>query len=97
MLTLRRMFQKRSCIENAVEKILKKGTRVVSFDYHGRRRNVIVGCSACQKQPTWGNQVNRGIREYRGRKYLVGKPMNDGTPYKVFLLDDIENPSRWLA
>lgn len=84
-------------IEQAIQSILDQGTKIVSFDYHGKRRNVLIGANEISAQGPWGDQLNRAIRVHRGRKYLVARVQNDVVPIKAFPLDLIENPSPALA
>jgi len=85
-------------IENKINQILKRGTRVVSFDYHGKRRNVLVGASQIANDGVWGVQENRAIRKHNGKSYLVGIVNNDhAATVKCFALDKISNPSAVLA
>lgn len=81
-------------IEQKINEILARGTRIVAFDYSNKRRNILVGSnSAIEGSPIWGEQISRGIREYRGKRYLVGIDNNDSRQFKVFELAKIENPS----
>lgn len=83
-----------SKMENAVSKLLNYGTRIVSFDYDGKRRNVLIGSSASMKPPVWGHVENPAIRSHSGRKYLVGLVNNEGSrKFKTFNLSKIRNPS----
>ena len=85
-------------IEQKIKEILARGTRIVSFDYNGKRRNVLVGDKGAAFQGQWGVQKDRAIRENGSRKYLIARPMNDNTaPFKAFALDKIENPSPILT
>jgi hypothetical protein len=85
-------------IEKQINKILEGGTKIVSFDYAGKRRNVLVGASDCAYQGPWGNQENRAIRSNGGKLYLVARVNNDkAAAIKCFDLDKIENPSPALA
>lgn len=80
-------------IEKAIESILKGGTRIVSFDYDGKRRNVLIGANEIEAQGPWGEQLNRAIRVNKGRKFLVARVQNDPVQIKAFALDKILNPS----
>lgn len=85
-------------IENSINSILARGTQIVSFNYHGKERNVLIGDNRVLGQPTWGTQVNRAIREYKGEKYLVALEANVGPTtkdrqFKCFKLSEISNPS----
>lgn len=85
-------------IENAINNILKAGTKIVSFDYDGKRRNVLIGAKEVENQGPWGVQLNRAIRENKGRKFLVARVQNEGAEtIKAFALDKIENPCGVLA
>lgn len=84
--------------QEQIEKILKLGTRCVSFDYNDKRRNVLVGASEIANQGVWGNQLNRAIRMHNGQAYLVGIVNNDNESHvKCFNLKHISNPSPVLA
>jgi len=37
-------------IEAQINKIIRGGTKIVSFDYSGKRRNVLVGTNDCTGQ-----------------------------------------------
>jgi hypothetical protein len=82
-------------LEQSILNILRRGTKIVSFDYNGKARNVLIGAKEIEKQGTWGEQLNRAIRVHGGVKYLVARVQNEGpTPtIKAFQLDLIENPS----
>ena len=84
-------------IRQLIEGVLPLGTRIVSFEYNGKARNVVVGVNAAiQGDPTWGTQVNRAIRKSdSGREYLVGLVRNEENPQqiKAFALDKIKNLS----
>lgn len=81
-------------IEKALTEILEAGTRIVSFEYHGKTRNVLVGSNQALAAPVWGKVENRAIREHRGQKYLVGLVANEGPrQFKTFKLNEIENLS----
>jgi hypothetical protein len=83
-----------SNIVKALDKILERGTKIVSFEYDGEARNVLIGANgAIEGNPVWGKQINRAIRAYKGALYLVGIDNNDGHTFKTFKLDKIENPS----
>lgn len=80
-------------IEKKVEKILEKGTRIVSFTHDGQRRNVLVGSNAALAVPVWGVQKNRGIRKLDGKTYLTGIDNLDGRQFKAFAAAKIRNLS----
>jgi len=83
-----------SNIVNALNKILDKGTKIVSFDYDGQLRNILVGANTAVKgDPVWGVQVNRAIRTHKGNFYLVGIDNNDNHCFKAFNVKGIQNPS----
>jgi len=85
-------------IEQAIKKILDGGTKIVSFTYDGKARNVLIGANACGTQGVWGEQINRAVRKYNGKKYLVARVMNDkDSCIKCFNLDKIFNPSPALS
>jgi hypothetical protein len=86
----------KSNMEIALEKIVASGTKIVSFKYNDRVRNVLVGSNlAGTGVPTWGHQANRALRVHDGKTYLVGLCMNEGRAgvVKTFALDKIQNPS----
>ena len=77
-------------IESLVKKIAaieSLGTRVASFDYNGKRRNVIIGAANIQ-----GGEYRSLAKSTRGNWYMVPRVMNDpeGT-VKAFRLDRISN------
>lgn len=82
-------------IAKGLEKIMSKGTRIVSFDYDGERRNVLVGANGTMLgHPTWGEQLNRAVRFHKGTLYLVGLVNNEGPRgYKTFKFAKIRNAS----
>ena len=80
-------------IEKKVEKILAKGTRIVSFTHSGQRRNVLVGSNRGLGTPVWGVQKNRGIRKLDGKTYLTGLDNLDGRQFKAFAAAKIRNLS----
>lgn len=81
-------------INSAVNSILAFGTKIVSFDYEGKRRNVLIGSKVGLKNPPWGHVENRAMRSHNGRKYLVGLVNNEGRrTFKTFNVDKIKNPS----
>lgn len=82
-------------IVEAADRIVQGGTKIVSFLYAGKVRNVLVGSNAALGRPRWGRMVNRAIRQYRGNDYLVGLVNNEGAPrtFKTFRVDKIEEPS----
>lgn len=81
-------------IESALNEIVAGGTKIVSFNYDGETRNVLVGANVCASgDPVWGVQVNRALRVHGNRKYLIGLENNrgDNRPIKAFALDKIQN------
>lgn len=84
-------------IEKSINTILATGTKIVSFDYHGSRRNVLIGAKEIESNGAWGSQLNRAIRENKGEKYLIARVQNDPVRVKAFRLTEIENPSAALA
>jgi hypothetical protein len=82
----------------AASQILRRGTRIVSFDYDGQRRNVLVGSCGAMATPRWGRAQNRAIRTHGDRTYLVGLVANEGQArnerrFKTFNVEKIRNPS----
>jgi hypothetical protein len=81
-------------IENRINDILAFGTKIVSFDYDGKRRNVLVGSKVGLDSPRWGHVVSRGVRRHGNRHYIVGLVNNEGQRnYKTFAVDKVLNPS----
>lgn len=82
-------------IAQAIDVILAQGTQIVSFDYDGKRRNVLVGSNEGLKKPAWGRVVNRAMRQQGNKNYLVGRVQNEGEGkvYKTFSFAKIRNPS----
>lgn len=69
-----------------IRAIEKLGTRVASFTYHGKKRNVIVGAS------TVNGPEGRSLAKSRdGNYYLVPRVMNDAISVKAFSLDKISD------
>ena len=85
-----------SILRQSIEKVLEKGTRIMSFDYDGKRRNVLVGSTHIELgSPIWGEQVNRAIRTHKGKEFLIAECNNEGAnrPIKAFELSKISAPS----
>ena len=81
-------------MNKAVNDILAFGTKIVSFDYDGKRRNVLIGSNIGSRIPPWGKVESRAVRVHGGRKYLVGIVNNEGKRIpKTFAMDKIQNPS----
>lgn len=80
-----------------IEKALRRGTKIVSFLYDSKVRNVVIGVNdAIRGAPAWGIQENRAIRVSKsGREYMVGLVRNEDNPrqIKAFALDKIQNLS----
>jgi hypothetical protein len=91
--TYKEKRQMNTKIETAIENILKTGTKIVSFNYHGKPRNVLVGSNQALREPVWGRMLNRAIRSHLGVRYLVGLDNNDSRQFKTFKLSEIEAPS----
>ena len=88
----------KTAIINAVDAILSKGTRVVSFVYGNKVRNVLVGANAAAEgTPRWGETLNRALRVNGRDLFLVGIDNNDGHTIKTFNILKIENPCAALA
>lgn len=84
-------------MNEALNRILARGTRIVSFSYSGERRNVLVGSKrASAGAPVWGRNLNRAVREYCGQLYLLGIDNLDDHNIKTFALDKIEQPCALL-
>jgi hypothetical protein len=81
-------------LEKKILRILDNGTKIVSFNYHGTVRNVLIGAQAIAGNGcTWGLQVNRGLRYFNGEVYLVAIE-NYGRfdrQIKIYKLQEIEN------
>jgi len=89
-----------STLRQSIDNILKTGTKIVSFNYDGINRNVLVGSlEASTGDPVWGEQINRAIRVHKGKEYLVALCNNDqdngigDRPIKAFELSKISSPS----
>jgi len=82
-------------ITKTIDQILKRGTRVVSFKYHGVPRNVLIGAESTLDFPNWGRTLNTAIREHSGKRYLVGVEANlpYGREIRIFSLSKIRCPS----
>jgi len=78
-------------ILESVDGILKRGTSFAGFDYHGKRRNVLVGAESCDGYLPWGEYVNRAIVKHNGKFYLCAVEMTDGQMIKNFELSKISN------
>ena len=76
-----------------LRKIEKLGTRVVSFDYHGKPRNVLVGRKDVQACPQRALALSRDIHYNRGTSTIClrGVDQNDGHKVKNFKVEDIHN------
>lgn len=73
---------------------LRRGTRILAFEYHGVTRNALVGAKWMEKGVRWGTKLNRAMIEHNGRLYLHAQVHNEsGSPRvaKVFALDEIQN------
>lgn len=73
---------------------LRRGTRILAFEYHGVTRNALVGAKWMGKGVRWGTKLNRAMIEHNGRLYLHAQVHNEsGSPRvaKVFALDEIQN------
>ena len=79
-------LMKISTLVKKLEAIEKMGTRVASFTYHGKRRNVIVGANTLSGIPSEGRSFTKS---QDGNYYLVPRVMNDTIPHKAFRLDRI--------
>ena len=77
-----------------IESLIKKiaaiealGTRVASFDYNGKRRNVIIGAANIQ-----GSEYRSLAKSTHGDWFIVPRVMNDpDATIKAFRLDRISN------
>ena len=91
-------------IEQTIEQLLKRGTAIVSFDYHDKKRNITIGADlpkalAKRGKPIQGannstlTRVNRAVyQNVEGRKMLRAVVQNDdSSPIKNFFLDEIKN------
>ena len=75
-----------------VRQIESLGTRVVSFVYKGKVRNVIVGANLPNGGPDWGRPLSRSLVAHKGNIYLIPRVRNDTEAnYKAFDLEKIEN------
>lgn len=83
-----------STLRKSIETAISKGTRIVSFDYDNKTRNVLVGSNeAISGTPVWGKQINRAVRIHNGKEYLIAKCNNENGqhPIKAFELSKIQN------
>lgn len=71
---------------NKIRAIEKVGTRVVSFTYHGKVRNGIVGAHTVD-----GPEGRSLGKSAAGHYYVALRVMNDTIPYKAFRLDNISD------
>jgi len=80
-------------ITKAVKAIETKGTRVVSFTYKNKTRNVIVGAHLPNRRAPWRGSklITRSLVSYKGGTYLVPRVMNDNPKWKAFDVTKIEN------
>jgi hypothetical protein len=74
-----------------VEKMLKRGTSFVCYDYHGKHRHCHVGLNELADFPSWGVHRNRAIVDHNGNVYLVCRELSDGWQDKNFNVAEIEN------
>ena len=73
---------------------LRRGTRILAFEYHGVTRNALVGAKWMESPVRWGVKLNRALIQHKGRLYLHAQVHNEsGSPKvaKVFALDEIQN------
>lgn len=98
---IRKLFNRRLLnMVNAVEEIQRKGTRIVSFDYEGERRNVLIGANCVRDIE--GDAVNLGHWERIEARdiplfknvLLMGLENNKGIPrpVQVYNMRKIKNP-----
>jgi hypothetical protein len=86
------MKNKTTNIEQTITNLLSRGTAIVSFDYNGSSRNVVLGALASsQGERRWGEMQNRSIIKHKGKKYLSARVNNDLMSVKAFALDKISN------
>ena len=79
-------------LEQKITDLLSRGTAIVSFDYNGASRNVILGALASSEgERRWGQMKNRSIVTHKGKKYLSARVNNDLLSMKAFALDKISN------
>ena len=79
-------------LEQTITNLLSRGTAIVSFDYNGTSRNVILGALASSEgDRRWGEMQNRSIVEHKGKKYLSARVNNDLLSVKAFALNKISN------
>ena len=79
-------------LETTISNLLSRGTAIVSFDYNGASRNVILGANASSDgERRWGKMENRSIVEHKGKKYLSARVNNDPLSVKAFALSKISN------
>ena len=86
------MNKKIAKIETTIQNLLSRGTAIVSFDYNGSSRNVVVGANASAGgNRVWGTKSKRAIIEHKGKRYLSARVNNDNGYVKAFALDKIKN------
>ena len=86
-------------LKNIIEKIIAtKGAAIVSFDYHGKKRNGLIGFDSKKKglgPRVWGSHVSSAIVEHEGKLFLSVQTNNEetesGHAFKSFDLSKIEN------
>ena len=93
----RNILMKKSLVEwnrALILKALRRGTRILAFEYHGVTRNALVGAKWMESPVRWGTKLNRSLIQHNGRIYLHAQVHNEsGSPRvaKVFALDEIQN------
>lgn len=78
-------------IAQQIRKIEKLGTRIVSFTYHGKARNVLVGRRDMQATPKGATRLSRDIHLRNGKMQLRGVDQNGDCGPKTFNLNEISD------
>lgn len=82
----------------SLARITENGTKVVSFKYHGKPRNVMIGTTEASRfVPPWAIQKSPSVvKDTASQKhYLVGTENNlpTGRETKIFSMSKIRCPS----
>ena len=63
----------------------------MSFDYHDKARNILVGRKDLHKCPKGARALSRDIHAQNGKVFVRGVDINDGHKIKQFNVDEISN------
>jgi len=73
---------------------LKKGAQIVSFDFRGKRRNVVVGSDKAYFNAWGAVRIGNVFRNRSGKIYMSALVNNEGRRrIRFFDVSEIENPS----